>query len=516
MVVFDVEKWLMSVLDSKIQLKNVIIVCDESNGLLCGMAIDELGNRVKLSQCNARIIIGIISDMEKINVASFLQLTEHPIVKFVKINRNNIIKKMSLVIDNNSNDIYKMTIVDNNGEKRVINDKQEQKKLIELFALQNAVSVSELESMSIDNLEITRVDMLIKKVDVIVDEWIINNGPNVEKIIVLSNNGKIIEYRDIEHIRSIFIALCHQEYPDSVDAINRIQALKLAYRNEFLDKLGNLSIINIVRPIYERIEIIERSKDYRLLPTKIRIVTLNHGTQIYDLITGDIIEDTNDNNCFNNKCILQKNKRNNPERINGIYEIEKHIYLLLKNMESGDYELEKSFFVKYFAEQQLRVEKITIDAIGVSNFMEELEKRQRVIASDPTKIVCKVTYERIEILEYNYDINEHRQIVKIMVVTNNAMFEIHGCHECRKFFEKIAKIKRIDINNLLKRGASIIELKEEKTLTTMPNKTPHSEDKQQPVVILRSFFIKHLNNIKERFKLSNFKYLKNKQKKLQR
>ena len=73
---------------------------------------------------------------------------------------------------------------------------------------------------------------------------------NVEKIIVLSNNGKIIEYRDIEHIRSIFIALCHQEYPDSVDAINRIQALKLAYRNEFLDKLGNLSIINIIRGIY--------------------------------------------------------------------------------------------------------------------------------------------------------------------------------------------------------------------------------------------------------------------------
>lgn len=511
---FDIDKWLMDLIDDNIQIKKVKIVCDEINHPVSGIAIDEFDNEIWLSSRNARIVADIIAHREEIPLKEFLKVNDHHLVEFVRIEESEIIKKIYLVINNDT--IYKMLIIDNKGTKREIIDDEEQQKLLEKFAIQHAVKVSDLKKRSFTDLEIKGISDLITGIDVIVDEWTLSKGPCVEKIVVTNNSGKKTMYRTISDIRRIFIEFCHQEYPDSNDSIRLIRVLNIADRSGFIENIKDLPNVKVIKPIYERIEIIERSSDCHLLPTKVKIITTNHGIQIYDLVNGAVIYDTNFNDNLIKENIIRRiiNKKNKNLLVNNsLFETEKYISLLVKYMEKGEFDLENSFFLKYFATQQLALEGITKDTVSFNEFLKKLEEKQSELVNDSIKVVSLVTYQRAEILEWNYNQNSNKDIFKIRVITSNDSFVVSGFNECQEFLQKFAKIKKVDLKTLLTNSPYLIDVSENNVNI---DKKAATLEKNKPKLTLRSINIKRLIENLSKFKLQNFDVFNVKEKKVHR
>lgn len=370
--------WLFDLIDNKLIVKDIKIICDEEDVVLCGVLVDKDDNVIQLSSHDARIVLGIFADRSHVSVNELIDYKIDSFLKVIKIKRNDFIKK--IIIINGNKNIYRMVITNgDNIEKEIIN-KEKQQEILKVFANQKGLDVSKINDLSFDDLVVINFDSLITNIDVIVDEWKINTGPFVEKIIVTFNNGKKYEYSDISLIKKYLLDLIKQEYIDDNDYNKRVNTLKNASRVNMINCLLGIKKVNIIRPIYKKIEILEL-KD--MLPTKVRILTINHGEQIYDLVVGKKVYDSNfiNKKCIFDKCFLEEND----DCYLGVYEVEKHNELLLRKNES----FENHFFVTYFAKQELLSEGLMKQEFDNDKLLE----KQKQIVSDVSKVCLNSNYE---------------------------------------------------------------------------------------------------------------------------
>lgn len=412
------------------------------------------------------------------------------------------LKKLRIIIDENSKEIYKMSFIFEGSEnEKEITIKKNFEKALSDFARQRNVSVQQLFDNSFEDIEIVRLNSLITNVEVYVDEWNVGNNQLVEKIVATTSDGKTITYNKCEEIRDFLMQYCKQELVVSSDYTALYRTLNMSTRINFLENISGKLKVNVVKPIYKKIEILECSNDKYMVPTKIKVVTANHGEQVYDLLTKEKISDTNSNindiylplvKPLLEKPVLKDLEKTNildtdTEEVKMFKNITRRNMIDTYNMELNQYQSElemmkineeqhRTFselnysdyssnkqnqihydrFIEYFAKQILEENGITNKSHN--NYFGIVEKQKKILENDPQRIISSDFLKRIEVLEYQSSESEQKKITKLRVVTINNSFEISGYLDCLVCINRFAELKNINMNDLLQNSNLVVDL----------------------------------------------------------